>query len=290
MSKVLIIPNKKEMIDELFSDYDGVILGIDGLSVNLPFSVSLEELQACQKKLEGKKLFVMLNKNMHNCDLPLLETTMKELEKYMIEGVFYYDIALVNLKEKLNLSYPLIWSQEHLTTNAGTCNFWKHYGVSGVYLSNEITLEEVKEIRKEFSGILFVNIFGYLPMFDSKRHLVNNYLDCFDLPYSTNPYYLEKEGKKYPIIDDQNGTTVYSSHILNAIPEYLDFKKIEIDYVVCNAFQIESSIFKRVLELLHCVTDKNRDSIFEEINNLCDQNIDKGFLYKETVYKIKGGE
>ena len=38
-------------------------------------------------------------------------------------------------------------------------------------------------------------------MFVSKRHLVKNYLECFNLKDDSDLHYLEKEGKKYPILD-----------------------------------------------------------------------------------------
>lgn len=291
MTKLLIIPSTKAMIKECISNCDGMIFGIKGLSVNLPFYIELEDLELCQElKKQNKKIFIMLNKNMHNHDLKELEKIMRLLEQYPIDGVFYYDISVVNLGKKLNISYPLIWSQEHLTTNAETCNFWKNHGVKGAYLSNEITLEEVKEIRNHTDLSLFVCMFGYLPMFDSKRHLVKNYLECFDLSCDGEQYYLSKEGQVYPIIDDCNGTTVYSSHILNAVEEYFIFKDIKIDYVVMNGFHMELSCFKQIVELVATMTVENKATICQTIDHLCQNNVDKGFLYKETVYKIKEGK
>ncbi len=286
MTKILAIPNNTEMIEETLSFCDGIILGIEGLSVNLPFYIHIDELKKYQNM--DKKLFIMLNKNFHNKDLPILEKTLKELENYQIDGIFYYDISIVNLKQKLDISYPLIWSQEHLATNAETCNFWKANGVSGAYLSNEITLEEIKEIRNNTDTQLFVSIFGYLPMFVSKRHLVKNYLNYFHLQEKGNNYKISKENKMYPIIDDENGTTVYSSYILNAIPEYLELQRQNIDYVILNSFGIESSVFIQILQLFSILTEQNKQEIFDKVNRLCNQNTDKGFLYKETVYKVKG--
>lgn len=283
--ETLTIPNQKSQ--KIITD--GVILGIRYLSVNLPFSISVEELKDYRKlKQEGKKIFIMLNKNMHNKDLEPLKKVMIELEQYPIDGVFYYDISVVNLKKELGLSYPLIWSQEHLTTNAETCNFWASHGIKGAYLSSEITLEEIKEIRKNTKLSLFVNVFGYLPMFDSKRHLVKNYVNYFHLEEKGNLYYLEKEGKKYPIVDDENGTTVYSAHILNAIKETLELEKIGIQYVILNSFLIEENIFHKIVSLLKNLTEENKKEIENTVNQLCLQNVDKGFLYTETVYKIKG--
>ncbi len=288
MTKILAIPSEKSMISDCLSSCDGIILGIQGLSVNLPFYIELKDLEGIKKT--NKKLFIMLNKNMHNHDLKELENTMRLLEDYPIDGVFYYDISVVHLGKKLNVSYPLIWSQEHLATNAETCNFWKNQGVSGAYLSNEITLDEIKEIRKQTDFLLFVCMFGYLPMFDSRRHLVKNYLESFKLDQKGDQYYLEKEGQMYPIVDDMNGTTVYSSHILNAIEEYFILKNIHIDYVIVNGFHMEPPIFKQIMKLVSTMTEENKVEVCQMVDSMCQNNVDKGFLYKETVYKIKEGK
>lgn len=269
---------------------DGIILGVKNLSVNLPFYIDVEELEPYKNiKNQGKYLFIMLNKNMHNDDLEYLKKVMIVLSKYSIDGVFFYDIGVFHLKETLNLSYPFIWSQEHLTTNAETCNYWFSHGVTGVYLSNEITKQEIYDIRIGTDAQLFLNIFGYLPMFCSKRHLVKNYLKHFKLSSNGDFYYMEKENKKYPIIDDDNGTTVYSSHILNAVSEYFDFVNMDIEYVIFNSFHILPSTFYQILDLFSNMTEENKVKQVRLISELCQGNDDRGFLYKETVYKIKGG-
>ena len=172
-----------------------------------------------------------------------------------------------------------MWSQEHLTTNYETMNFWNSYGVKYTYVSSDITLKEIEEIKKKSKCKLIVPIFGYIPIFTSKRHVVKNYLDNFNLKNNSKTNYIEKENKLYPIVDNKEGTVVYSSHILNGYDEY---KKLEdIDYFTLNSFNIESDKFINVLKMYKekKVKEEKIDKLFE--------NIDKGFLYKETIYKVK---
>ena len=75
MPKKIVIPSSLEMIKNLSSQVDGFIIGIQELSVNLPVYVeNLEEVISLIKSYE-KEIFVSLNKNMHNSDLPLLKET-----------------------------------------------------------------------------------------------------------------------------------------------------------------------------------------------------------------------
>lgn len=62
-------------------------------------------------------------------------------------------------------------------------------------LSSEITIDEVKEIRENTKIVLFLNIFGYLPMFTSIRPVINNYLKTFDIKGNSKIHYMEMDNK-----------------------------------------------------------------------------------------------
>lgn len=260
MKKAAIISNIKQAKD--IQEYiDAYLLPLKDLSINYPNTFSLEDI----KKLKdlNKEIFIILNKNIHNSEVEKLKKALIEIEKLNISGIFFYDIAIPNLKQKLNLKVPLVWSEEHLTTNYGTVNYWYDKNVKYAYLSSELTKREIDEIKNNTKSKLFVNVFGYIPMFTSQRHLVNNYLETFNLKSKHNNF-IEKEGEKYPIIDTNLGTTVYSNYILNALD--IDLK---VDYLVFNSTFINDKDFIEVL--------KNENKFPKET----------GFLYKETIYKVK---
>ncbi len=278
MYKTIIIPNNKKMID---LDCDALIFGIKDYSVNMPFYIDLEELEKI-KKTTNKEIFVSINKNIYNNEIDNLKKILLKLNELNIKGLFYYDVSIVNLKEKLNLKYDLVWNQEHLVTNYLTINYWKNKGVEYACLSNEITLNEIKEITKMSKAKLIVPLFGYIPMMNSKRHAIKNYLKEFKLKDNSKINYIEKEDKIYPIIDDKNGTTVYTDKVLNGIKDVLD---IDVDYILLNSFMIQDDKFKKVLSMFKTVTSDNKHEYFDLINNMF--NADTLFLHKETIYKVK---
>ena len=273
MPKILLIPSNLEMLK---LDCDGFILGITNLSINMPFYIELEQLKDIKT---DKEIFISLNKNIHENELDKLEQTLKELNNYNIKGVFFYDTSIVNLKQKLNLKYDLVWSQEHLTTNSYTINFWNNQGVEYTYLSSEITIREIQEIKENTRSKLILPIFGYIPMMDSKRNIVKNYLKQFNLKDNSKINYIEKEGNVYPIIDD-NITTVYTNKPLNGLKDYLDLK---VEYVTINSFLIDN--IEEILKIYKNVTKENIDEYNERIDSIL--NTDTFFLHKETIYKVK---
>ena len=275
--KILLIPNSKDDF-RLKDKVDGFILPIKDLSIN--YNYYIEDLDIINE-LKGKDIFISLNKNMHNKDLSKLKDTLLKLENYDIKGIIYYDISVVNYKKELGLKNDIVWNQEHMVTNYSTINYWYNEGSKYAYLSSEITKNEILDIKKNTKAKLMMNIFGYVPIFTSKRNLVSNYLDTFDKEKVSKIYYMYKEGIKYPIIEEGKGTTAFSGHILNGIKEYYD---LDLDYYVINSFMIND--IEKVLDIISQINKDNLEKCYLELNKIIG-NTDDGFLHKETIYKVK---
>ena len=267
---ILIMPDNYDQIIENVNLYDGLILSIEKYSVNVRYQINLDEIKEICKKFHDKDIFVSINKNIEN----------DELNNCNIKGVFYSDVSIVTYKDKLN--YELVWAQEHLVTNYETINYWNQFGVNYAYLSSDITKDEMISIKNNTKVNLICNLFGYTSMFVSKRHIVNNYLDKFSINNKSKLFFLKKEGKEYPIVD-KNYTSAFSNNIFNGIKEYYN---INPSYYVCNGFLIENTKFSKVLSLIGNINVNNVEKIYDDVNKMFD-NIDTGFLYNETISKVK---
>ncbi len=270
MSKILISPNSTKIIQKSLKIVDGYVVGIKGYSINYP-SFSLEEvlkiIDFCNQN--NKEIYVALNINIHNKELENIKYILSKLNN--INGLFYYDTAIISLKEKLNLKYDLVWDQEHQVTNYLTINNYYELGIKKVHLSSDITLKEMNEIKENTKSQIIVTAFGYLPMFASQRHLIRNYLDKFNLIDSSRFNYMSKEGIDYQIIDNELGTQVYTDSIFSMLDE---LNNIKADYILLNSYLIDD--FEYVLD---------------NINNV--ENINSKYKTKpyfkevETIYKVK---
>ena len=152
-----------------------------------------------------------------------------------------------------------------------TINNYNKIGIKYVHLSSDITLKEVNEIRDNTDSKLILTVFGYLPMFASQRHLVENYLNKFNLKDESTINYMSKEGNDYIVVDNNIGTFVYSDSIYSVLDS---LNKINVDYILFNSYLIDD--FEYVLD---------------NINDY--EKIDLKFKTKpyfkdtETVYKVK---
>lgn len=282
MSKIVVIPNTNASIKNILKKGCCILLGIEGYSVNT-LNVNIEQIKILVH--ESNNIFLSLNKNISNDELPKIEKLLIELESLHIKGIFYYDVALVNICKRLNLQLNLIWSAEHLTTNYFTINYWYEHGIKSCFLSNEITMEEIKEISQNTKSTLFVQLFGYIPMYVSKRHAINNYLEHFHLDRDSSEYFLFKENHKYSIVDNSEGTMIYSSFILNGLREYLELKDM-IDYTIINGYMLNDNELMKVIDYFSVSNSTNIDDLENGINELF-SNLSKGFLYEETIYRVK---
>ena len=277
MKKIMIVPKSKDMILKTIDKVDAYLLGLKDFSVNLPCSFSLEEIQEMVSilKKEKKEVFLSLNKNMFSSDLEPLEKCLEEIEQLSIDGICFYDVSIPSIWKRRNFKTPLVWSQEHFTTNYATINYWWDRGVSFTQLSNEITKEEIAEIRKNTKMKLMSQVFGYIPIFYSKRPLIKNYTTIFSLETKQDICYMEKEGKKYPLREQGTSFEGYDANLLNA---YLDIDTLEVDYLYLNSFLVEEDTF---IEVLRCYKEKDQASL-EKLFPLS-----SGFFHTKTVYRVK---
>ncbi len=288
MSKIMTVPKNKDMIKKLIKTSDAFLIGIKDLSINFPNYFTLDEIYDIAKFLEqhNKELFISLNKNYKNKDIKKIEEVMCKINKLKVEGVFYYDVAILNIWKRHRFKYNLVWAQEHFVTNYTTANYYNSIGVKYGLLSSEITYKEIQEMLKNSKMKFILPLFGYTPMFASHRHLVDNYLNHFNVDKKTNNYFMKNKENKFQIIDDNNGTVIYSSNIINGLPEYLKLKKEGLQYVLLNSFSIDDKKYINIVNYFNNVNYSNVKNYEEKINEMY-KNIDKGFLYKETIYKVK---
>lgn len=260
------------------------LFGLKDLSINKP-TLSLEEL----KNIKDKNIFISIDKNIFNSDLPYLEKALKLIENLNLKGIFFYDLAVLSLSKRLNLKTKLIWNQDFLVTNYKTCNFYQKEGVKGAVLS-PLTIEEIEEIRNNTNLELYVNIFGHQLMAVSKRHLLTSYFNYINKENNQNIKFMKEKTGTYPVIEEFYGTKFLTKDILNGIRYLNKLKEIKIDYVILDSILIEKDTFSKILEyykeaIYKDVTEERLLKMEQEINKIIPTSLE--FFAKKTIYKVK---
>ncbi len=283
---LLVGLNTRNILDYL--DYtNSFIIGLKDFSINYQ-EYSLEEIKELEQKYPNIELFISINKNIFNSDLVLLKETLIELNNLNIKGVLFYDLSVLSIVKNNKLNIPLVWAAEHMTTNYNTCNYYYEKGVEYAYLSSEITVDEIKEIKEKSSIKLISFFFGYPDVSFSKRKLLSNYFLYHNLDKEKDWYTISSdEEKKYFIKENNLGTRILYGKVLNGIKPFNDLESI-VDYGVLNEELMDHGTFIKALSIFKDLNDKkiNMTEANEKIFNLVHSD-DTVFYYKKTIYKVK---
>ena len=271
--KLLIKPSKYV---DAFNKFDGLILPIKDFSTDYDTYFTLDEIRNIKEKF-NKEIFVVVNRMFFNEDIDSLKELLLEIDKLNITGIFYYDLAVLELKRELDLKTDLVWNATFMVTNYKTCNYYYNKGVKYAYLANEITFDEVLEIKEKSNIIPMFTLFSYPTVATSRRSLVTNYQVMNNLEKTSEIEVEEKITKeKYLVKEDQFGTTFKYGKILNNISVLNKLREVDFPYLVCNEDGIDHETFMKVLD--------NLDDI-DLVNSLIGENT--GFLNRKTIYKVK---
>ena len=148
--KVLVEVASKE-ISNYVGRCDALLLGLENFSVLNSVTFSVDEICKITKDYPDIDIFVKMDKNLFNNEIEDVRRVLEQFEQMSIRGVFFYDLAILELKQELSLALDLVWSQTHMVTNYRTCDYYYQQGVHYALLSKEITLDEILAIVKKSS-------------------------------------------------------------------------------------------------------------------------------------------
>ena len=276
--KLLGVIRDNNFLEYLDNGLDGIILPLENFSVDYFKYYSISDIKE-YKNSTDKLLYVVINKMIFNNELDNLLSVLKELESIKIDGVFFYDLAVLNLVRENSLNINLIYNGTHMVTNSNTINLYYGLGVKGAYLSNEITKDEVLNIRSKTKSDLFILLLGNPVIAMSRRSLLTSYFanknkSKSDLITIKEP----KSGQEFLVKEDNNGTTFFYNRRLNLSNVYKELVDFSINYGIIEQGDYSSDEYK---ELINAFVNFDK----QKIDELAGHN--RGFLYRETIYKVK---
>ncbi len=280
MSKIVVVPKDDNNLDVLLGmDVDVILIGVSGLAVNCSYYVSYEELDRVVSYIKGhgKKVFVSLNKIISNSDLVLLEDVLIKVDSLGVDGVIFYDYSVISIKKRLGLSVKLIIAREHSNASIYSHLFYKECGIDSSFVTSDITIEEILDIKKKVGINLLVLVYGCIPIMYSRRYLLTNYFKYINQDMKDDYYYIKDVSGEYIIKEEEYGSAVYTKSVLDLDYEFSMYRDY-FDYVVLySSFVSEDDYIKAV-------------SHYIDINNNKDVKFNdgyKGFSYTKTIYKVK---
>lgn len=259
---------------------DGFLFPLSTFACDYEYYYTLEEVKKFKEKYKDALCFIVMNKLYQNKELDSLTKILKEINKLNITGVLFYDLAVLQIVKEEKLEIPLYWNQTHMVTNSDTANFYFEHGVSGIYLANEITLDEIVAIKRKSKGKVMMMLTGYPVVAMSKRKLVTNY-------YKGQQKEIEKQElnikepiskQEFRVLENKDGTSFISSKRFSAARIYETLVEEKIDYGVLEQGELTSDEF---LEVIHNFKEFDK----ERLDKLLGKNTN--FFYRRSIYRVK---
>lgn len=233
------------------------VFALKDYSIGYPNTFSISEIN----NYLGQK-YVLINRLLTNDDVDNLKRILPSLQ---VTGIIFEDIALINILNNLHLSWQKILFQNHFNCNYASIKCWLKY-VDYVFISNELTIEEIKEIATNCPGKAIAHIFGLNQIMYSRRLLLTNFNQEFNL---NNPLFstiTDKVSKiEFILSESPYGTICYNKTIYNG--QEL-FNVPNLHYFINTSFIKDQDIisFIKGKELSIPTND--------------------GFLHQKTIYKV----
>lgn len=261
MSNILIYVDKLEYI----SDYRkaGVSAFLFGLS-NYCVGYNTYTLDDI-KNVEVSNKYLLINRVLDCKAIDELKVILKDISG--IKGIVFEDIGLVNVLNDFDGEKILF--QNHFGTNKDSINFWLDR-VDSVFVSNEITYDEIDYICKNVKKDVVLHLYGYNQVMYSRRLLLSNWSERFNIEKkSTNVISDISSGIKFRAMENEYGTVMYSQNVFNG-SRLLGLDNVKYYYV--NTTMVDHNV------IMDFLTNKEHSS----------EDEDNGFLDRETIYKLKG--
>lgn len=182
------------------------------------------------------KCHMTLNIFAHNEDIKPLEEYLQAISHIPVDAFIVSDPGVISLVKKYIPEAQLHLSTQANMTNYVTADFWYAQGVKRLVLARELTLEEIKDIRRNIPEDMELEAFvhGAMCISYSGRCLLSNFMTERDANRGqcSHPcrwkYKLVEEkrpGEYYPIEEDSRGTYILNSKdlcMLRYMPDIIE--------------------------------------------------------------------
>ena len=179
----------------------------------------------------GKKIYITINILPHDSDFDGLEDYIKSLDKLGVDAIIVADLGVLRVARRVAPNLNVHISTQANVLNSETANFYAELGVTRIILARELSLDEIKSIRKNLPEHIELECFahGAMCISYSGRCLLSTFMTGRDANrgacvQACRWNYTIRETNKtneYPIEEDSRGTYILNSHDMCMI-EHLD--------------------------------------------------------------------
>lgn len=243
----------------------------------------------------GKKVYITINILAHEGDFIGLKEYLDELVKAKVDAVIVSDLGIIEFIKENAPSLTVHVSTQANILNSYAINFMYKMGVKRIILARELSIEEIKQIKKRIPKDLELESFvhGAMCISYSGRCLLSNYLTGRDANRGacTQPCRWEytiteksRKGEEYEIQEDDRGTYILNSKDMMMI-EHLK----ELEDAGVTSFKIEGRMkspyyvanvvnaYRYAIDNMDSLTEKDYEMLKKELCKTSHRKYTTGF-------------
>ena len=200
------------------------------------FSIEEMEEGVAYAHERGRKVHLTLNIFAHNDDITALESYLDEIAHIPFDAFIISDAGIISLVMEKLPGREIHLSTQANTTNYRTAEFWHRQGVKRVVLGREMSLEDIRNTRKNLSPTMEIEAFvhGAMCISYSGRCLLSNFMTerganqgqcAHPCRYKYALMEEKRPGEFYPVEEDDRGTYIFNSKdmcMIEHIPELIE--------------------------------------------------------------------
>jgi putative protease len=245
----------------------------------------------------GKKIYITINIIPHDNDFDGLDDYIKELDNLGVDAVIVADLGVMQVVKRVAPNLDIHISTQANVTNSETAKFYAEMGAKRIILARELSLDEIKNIRKNLPDDVELECFGHGAMCISYsgRCLLSTFMTGRDANrgacvQACRWNYTIRETNKteeYPIEEDSKGTYILNSHDMCMI-NYLDqlrdagIYSIKVEGRMKSEYYVANIVnaYRNALDYMYSHESYDLPSeIAEEVNKSSHRTYSTGFFF-----------
>lgn len=270
---------------------DAVYFGVSELNMRAASGIKEGEMEAFIKKCHsyGLKAYLTVNSAIYNPDIEKAEKLVKRAKKGGVDAVIVWDPAVIEIARKNKV--PFIISTQANVSNWKSAEFYKSLGAKRIVLAREMTLTQIKELRKKVNIEIEAFVHGAMCMAISGRCILSAYL--YDK--SSNCGSCAQPCRKEWILSDDEGNKIRNEgqyfmsakdmNMIEFVPELIkagiDSFKIEGRRRDPKYIEVTSRCYREAIDSYFdkTIDDKKIEKWMEELSTVYNRGFSTGFYF-----------
>ena len=243
----------------------------------------------------GKKVYITLNIIAKDEDFDGLKEYLKFLQNIKVDAVIVADIGVMEFVRKYAPKIDIHISTQANIINSYTAKFFADLGVKRLILARELSLEQIKNLRKNLPKEVEIEVFvhGAMCMAYAGRCLLSNYLTGRDSNHGECvqacrwKYYVREVSRddELEVQEDEKGSYIFNSKDLNMLSHLQELKEAGVDSIKIEGRMKSSYYVATVVNAYRMALDmlpkKPTEELEKELLKASHRRYTTGFYFDE---------